>query len=181
MHVTRYEPRDVTLSPTWSALVALPFVLVVRRLHFGSSFLSSPFLLLMARLSLLTILLVSLFAVTNANSLLSSQQQPIANQDSPVHTTEGWSWEDCGQSLVELQHVYRPHVTLPFLQGSYFDPVRIQSITVSPNPPKPGQDLTVTVHAVTRERIDVRRMYQLLALHNNDSPSLRRVHLRMLQ
>ncbi|KAH9968972.1 ML domain-containing protein [Russula dissimulans] len=86
----------------------------------------------MARLSLLKILLLSLFAATNANPLLS-QQQPIANPDSPVHTTDGWDWKNCGFSD---------------------DLVDIKSITVFPDPPKPGKDLTVTVHATTEERVD---------------------------
>jgi hypothetical protein len=127
----------------------------------------SLLLLLMARLSLLKILLLSLFAATNANPLLS-QQQPIANPDSPVHTTDGWDWKNCGQSFVELHHVYHPHVTLPSPQGFSDDLVDIKSITVFPDPPKPGKDLTVTVHATTEERVDVRRMYQSLIFHTND-------------
>jgi hypothetical protein len=66
------------------------------------------------------------------------QAQPIDEQialapEGTVHTTESWSYTDCG---------------LPT------DPIQIQSIQVSPDPPKPGQDLTVTVKAHVTERIE---------------------------
>jgi hypothetical protein len=53
---------------------------------------------IMARLSALTVIFISLFIATLANSQLSSQQ-PVTNEDGAVHTTESWSWEDCGQSF----------------------------------------------------------------------------------
>lgn len=40
--------------------------------------------------------------------------------------------------------------------GSPSDPVRIKSIDISPDPPLPGQDLTVTVVGEAKERIEVR-------------------------
>ncbi|KAI0304894.1 ML domain-containing protein [Russula brevipes] len=83
----------------------------------------------MARLSLLSLALFSLFVATSA----SSSQHPLANQDSPVHTTEGWSWADC---------------------GSPTDVIQIKSITVFPDPPKPGQNLTVTVTASAEARVE---------------------------
>ncbi|KAG8688405.1 Phosphatidylglycerol/phosphatidylinositol transfer protein [Ceratobasidium sp. 394] len=46
------------------------------------------------------------------------------NDQSPISVTNDWSWVDCG------------------LEG---DAVKIKSIEVSPDPPKPGKDLTVTV------------------------------------
>ncbi|KAH9082083.1 hypothetical protein EDB83DRAFT_2310327 [Lactarius deliciosus] len=63
------------------------------------------------------------------------QQQLVTNQGSPVHATEGWGWEDC---------------------GSPTDSIQIDSITVSPDPPKPGQDLTVRVKASAQERVEVK-------------------------
>lgn len=35
------------------------------------------------------------------------------------------------------------------------DPVQIKSIEVSPNPPKPGEDLTVIVDGVVTETLEV--------------------------
>ena len=40
--------------------------------------------------------------------------------------------------------------------GSTSDVVQIESITVSPDPPKPGEDLTVTVKGTAQENIEVR-------------------------
>ncbi|KAH9175352.1 ML domain-containing protein [Lactarius sanguifluus] len=86
----------------------------------------------MVRLS--TLLFVSLFATSNAGLLSTPQQQQlVTNQGSPVHATEGWSWEDC---------------------GSPTDSIQIDSISVSPDPPKPGQDLTVRVKASAQERVE---------------------------
>ncbi|KAI9460885.1 ML domain-containing protein [Lactarius psammicola] len=85
----------------------------------------------MARL--LALIFVSLFVASNAGFLPTSQQQQlVTNQGSPVHTTDGWKYEDCG---------------LPT------DPIQIESITVSPDPPKPGQDLTVLVKAQAQEQV----------------------------
>jgi hypothetical protein len=36
--------------------------------------------------------------------------------------------------------------------------MQIESIDVSPNPPKPGEDLTVTVKGEVTERIEVNRL-----------------------
>jgi hypothetical protein len=42
--------------------------------------------------------------------------------------------------------------------GTPEDIVTINSITLSPDPPKPGQNLTVTVSARTSEKIDVSKL-----------------------
>jgi hypothetical protein len=105
----------------------------------------------MARLSFLTLIFVSLFVSTNANLLVSSQQ-PVANQDGGVHIAESWSWEDCGQLF--CTPFTQP--TAQAFQGSPTDGIQIESIRVSPDPPKPGQDLTVTVEATAEEEIEVR-------------------------
>ncbi|KAH8119719.1 ML domain-containing protein [Phellopilus nigrolimitatus] len=45
-------------------------------------------------------------------------------QELPVKTMEGWTWTDCGDPS---------------------DPIQLKSIEVSPDPPKPGEDMTVKV------------------------------------
>ena len=37
------------------------------------------------------------------------------------------------------------------------DPVQVESITVTPDPPKPGQNLTIEVKALVTETIEVAR------------------------
>ncbi|KAG2159945.1 ML domain-containing protein [Suillus bovinus] len=73
-------------------------------------------------------LLVMLAGLASASSPPS---QEVMNQ--PVHTMEGWSWSDC---------------------GSPTDAVQLKSISLSPDPPKPGQDLTVTVVATAQQPIE---------------------------
>ncbi|PPQ64423.1 hypothetical protein CVT26_002130 [Gymnopilus dilepis] len=82
-----------------------------------------PFYVALAGLSLLA----------HSVALSTPQQQPMHDVGSPVRTTEGWTWSDCG---VET------------------DPIRIDSIHVTPDPPQPGQDLTVTVKGTVVEQIE---------------------------
>ncbi|KAG8752992.1 Phosphatidylglycerol/phosphatidylinositol transfer protein [Ceratobasidium sp. 428] len=57
----------------------------------------------------------------------------ILNGESPISAQTRWTWTDCG---------------LPT------DIVHIKSIEVSPDPPQPGKDLTVTVNAVSDQGIE---------------------------
>ncbi|KAF8481171.1 ML domain-containing protein [Russula ochroleuca] len=83
----------------------------------------------MARLSLFSIVLLSLFFVASA----TPSEPQLAYSDGSVHTTQGWSWTDCG---------------LPS------DAIQIDSISVYPDPPMPGQNLTVIVEASAQEEIE---------------------------
>ncbi|KAF9569648.1 hypothetical protein CPC08DRAFT_812643 [Agrocybe pediades] len=74
---------------------------------------------------------ISLLAPTLALSV--PEQLPLQSLDTPVHTTDSWRYNDCG---------------LPT------DPIQIRSISVSPDPPRPGEDLTVTVNADVKEKIE---------------------------
>ncbi|KAG1755202.1 ML domain-containing protein [Suillus paluster] len=75
---------------------------------------------------------ISLLAIlAGLTSAKSPPEQEVMAQ--PVHVMEGWSWTDCGLST---------------------DPIQLESISLSPDPPKPGQDLTVTVVGTAQERIE---------------------------
>ncbi|ETW87295.1 hypothetical protein HETIRDRAFT_243667, partial [Heterobasidion irregulare TC 32-1] len=47
-----------------------------------------------------------------------------------IHSTDKWGWTNC---------------------GSASDPIQIESIEVTPDPPKPGQDLTVLVKGTAQD------------------------------
>ncbi|KAG2350448.1 hypothetical protein BDR05DRAFT_954544 [Suillus weaverae] len=64
-------------------------------------------------------------------SAISPSTQEIMNQ--PVHSMEGWSYSDC---------------------GSPTDVVQLKSISLSPDPPKPGQDLTITAVGTAQQRVE---------------------------
>ncbi|KAF9532006.1 ML domain-containing protein [Crepidotus variabilis] len=68
-----------------------------------------------------------------ATALSASVPEQIPINDGPVHTTNSWSYTDCG---------------LPT------DAIQIKSIQVSPDPPQPGKDLTVTVNGEAVEQIE---------------------------
>ncbi|KAG9080917.1 Phosphatidylglycerol/phosphatidylinositol transfer protein, partial [Ceratobasidium sp. 370] len=57
----------------------------------------------------------------------------VLNGESPISVNTRWTWTDC---------------------GSPGDVVHIKSIEVSPDPPQPGKDLTVTVNAFADEVIE---------------------------
>ncbi|KAI9508787.1 ML domain-containing protein [Russula earlei] len=67
----------------------------------------------MARLLFLTHFLVSFLASTNVIAQLSSQQ-PVVHQDGPLHTTDRWSWVDCGSSsdVVRIESINNLTVTV---------------------------------------------------------------------
>jgi hypothetical protein len=75
----------------------------------------------------------------------------------PIGTMSSWSWQDCG----EISHLYSYRVAraiymLRFLQkGLPTDAIQVQSISISPDPPVPGQDLSVTAVGTARETIEV--------------------------
>ncbi|KII93573.1 hypothetical protein PLICRDRAFT_100762 [Plicaturopsis crispa FD-325 SS-3] len=81
----------------------------------------------MARLSLLALLAVS---VSGLSQVVLAQQEPL---NGPVHTSDSWTYKVCGAES---------------------DVIQVKSIEVSPDPPAPGKDLTVTVKAYAQDRIE---------------------------
>ncbi|EJC98807.1 uncharacterized protein FOMMEDRAFT_143165 [Fomitiporia mediterranea MF3/22] len=81
----------------------------------------------------LSLLLATLAPLCAMGASVVLQENGVQLQDEPVKIQEGWDWQDCGDST---------------------DPIQIKSIEVSPDPPKPGQDMTVKVTAYAQERIE---------------------------
>jgi len=103
----------------------------------------------MARLSLAAFLALAFSGVAFAAPPAS--QEIVAFGD--AHTTAGWSYSVCGTLLLVPQDAtYR---TERRHAGDPSDIVTIKSLNISPDPPKPGQQLTVTVNAYTSETIEV--------------------------
>ncbi|KAJ2914859.1 hypothetical protein MD484_g5551, partial [Candolleomyces efflorescens] len=76
--------------------------------------------------------LLSLCASSAVATPLFTSEEQVALAG-PIRTADKWSYTDCGDPSW---------------------PVQIESIQVSPDPPQPGQDLTVTVKAQVLERIE---------------------------
>ncbi|KAJ3559763.1 hypothetical protein NM688_g134 [Phlebia brevispora] len=79
----------------------------------------------MARVFFFTLLSLVLAGLCSAT--------PMDQQTLQTAVSDKWSWKDCGNPT---------------------DPVEIKSIEISPDPPKPGEDLTVTVIGEAKERIE---------------------------
>lgn len=88
-----------------------------------------------APLFLLTLSSISASLATDAfswaNDLVSTD--PRTSEKGTVHTMDGWSFVDCGLAT---------------------DVVQLKSLTVSPDPPVPGKNLTVSVEADVLETIN---------------------------
>jgi hypothetical protein len=90
----------------------------------------------------------------------------IAQQDStPVEAFEvvqgdHWSYEDCGTCF--LQRICRTQAIngISYLfffpaTGGPDDIIELQSISISPEPPKPGQDLEITAKGRVKQTLEV--------------------------
>lgn len=104
----------------------------------------------MARLSLLALLAVSVSGLSQA---VLAQQEPL---NGPVHTSDSWTYKVCG--MFYLQLVCLDAAADMLVAGAESDVIQVKSIEVSPDPPAPGKDLTVTVKAYAQDRIEVRRI-----------------------
>ncbi|KAJ7600658.1 ML domain-containing protein [Mycena floridula] len=76
---------------------------------------------------------VSLFALVGLVSSNVVGQQVTLGASDLTTVSDKWSWVDCGEAT---------------------NPVKIKSIDVSPDPPVPGQEMTVTVNAVANELVE---------------------------
>ncbi|KAG6897353.1 hypothetical protein C0992_002279 [Termitomyces sp. T32_za158] len=83
----------------------------------------------MVRFHLITVLALSTASLTLADPV----EQAVLQPDAPVHTTDKWSWENCGQST---------------------DVIQIEDIVVTPDPPQPGKDMTVKVKGKAQSVIE---------------------------
>lgn len=109
-------------------------------IHWDASSRSTTMHLSLALFS--TILLASSSLST---PLVLTHEQFALTPNSPTNLTGKVTWKDCG--LGEL-------------------PVHIQGIEVSPNPPKPGQDLIIRVTAKVTEVVQVRFAIHHIAQSN---------------
>ncbi|OCH95825.1 hypothetical protein OBBRIDRAFT_809664 [Obba rivulosa] len=84
----------------------------------------------MARFSFLVLIAAAFSTYALANPVL---QQELVQSEAPQVMSDKWSWQSC---------------------GSDSDPVQIESIDISPDPPERGQNLTVTVKGTAVKKIE---------------------------
>jgi hypothetical protein len=88
-----------------------------------------------------------------------------------------------GAGPIAVSRLYSRHhppfdALLPF-QGLSTDAIQIESINVSPDPPKPGQNLTVIVEAYATEEVKVRLHTKIPYSPDRIISFFRRVHMQM--
>ncbi|KAL4064906.1 ML domain-containing protein [Scleroderma yunnanense] len=76
---------------------------------------------------------LSLLALAAGSAFAAPQGGQEVILDDPAHTLEGWSYENCG---------------LPE------DVIQLESISVTPDPPQPGKELTVTAVGTATDVIE---------------------------
>ena len=104
----------------------------------------------MARWSLFALLVAALAGLTQSKPLA----QDSLKDSNAIHTAESWAYSNCGESGAfhgVVEHAIESYGP----PGGPTDVVNIQSLTVSPDPPKPGQNLTVHVSAYVSQVIEV--------------------------
>ena len=106
----------------------------------------------MARWSLFALLVTALTGLVQTKPLT----QDLLKDSNTIRIAESWAYSNCGESGA-FHEVVHPDG----LPGGPTDIVKIQSLTVSPDPPKPGQNLTVTVSAYVSQVIVVRHPSRL--------------------
>ncbi|TFK57200.1 hypothetical protein OE88DRAFT_1730601 [Heliocybe sulcata] len=85
----------------------------------------------MTRLSVFAALAFAVAGLVSATPL--NEQESLSLSDGTVHANAGWDYAVCGTST---------------------DVIQIKSIDISPDPPKPGQNMTVNVKAYVQELIE---------------------------
>lgn len=109
-----------------------------------------------------------------AADIIDGNSAPAPKSDD-VHIMDGWKWSDCG-TLCPLKRFIADRIRSPLrrdvsvarhgrrrrlercLGGKPLTISTIDSIKLKPDPPKPGQNLTVTVEGTANERIEVSAM-----------------------
>jgi hypothetical protein len=97
---------------------------------------------------------VALLALALAGlSQASPAAQTTLQNGGSIHTYDSWAYSNCGPSY---QPIYIQRLTGSSFPGGAEDIVDIISLTVTPDPPQPGKNLTVDVSARVKEVIEVR-------------------------
>lgn len=100
-------------------------------------------------------MLTRLFVLTLAASsaVLGSPTQLLVGSEAEL--AEKWSYSDCGERIsfdfidAEPELIRRPAPGLPT------DIIKLHSLELSPDPPKPGENLTVTASGTVLQTIEV--------------------------
>jgi hypothetical protein len=100
---------------------------------------------------ILSLCLLSVYLTLFVSALPSPDEQTLLAPSDP-HVSNSWSWSDCGESPYHSC----PIITLMALaSGSVTDVIEIKSLAISPDPPKPGDELTVTASGYVSRTIEV--------------------------
>lgn len=100
---------------------------------------------------ILSIYILSLYLALFISAGPSPEQSLLAPSDPQVSSS--WAWSDCGEC--SPPNVCSCMVSMTFSPGTATDIVQVNSLEVSPDPPKPGQNLTVTASGYVSKTIQV--------------------------
>lgn len=101
------------------------------------------------------VMLTRLFvlALAASSAVLGSPAQLLVGSEGEL--AEKWSYSDCGKRIsLDLIDAEPELIRCP-VPGLPTDIIRLHSLEVSPDPPKPGQNLTVTASGTVLQTIEV--------------------------
>jgi len=101
---------------------------------------------------MLTRLLVLALAASSA--VLGSPTQLLVGSEAEL--AEKWSYSDCGKRISLNLIDEETELIRARLSGLSTDIVKLRSLEISPDPPKPGQNLTITISGTVFQTIEVR-------------------------
>ena len=102
-----------------------------------------------------------MLALAASSAVLGSPTQFLVGSEAEL--AEKWSYSDCGARISFDPIDAEPELTRRLTPGLPTDIIRLHSLELSPDPPKPGENLTVTASGTVLQTIEVR----IFLLHVN--------------
>jgi hypothetical protein len=110
------------------------------------------------------------FALAASSAVLGSPAQLLVGNEAEL--AEKWSYSDCGKSISLDLIDAEPGLIQRPAPGAPTDIIRLHSLEVSPDPPKPGQNLTVTASGTVLQTIEVRSFLLYVNARSTHPPFL---------
>lgn len=108
-------------------------------------------------------------ALTASSAVLGSPAQLLVGSEAEL--AEKWSYSDCGEYISLDPIDAEPELIRRCALGLPTDIIKLHSLEVFPDPPKPGQNLTVTASGTVLQTIEVRSFLLYVNTRSTHQPS----------
>lgn len=98
----------------------------------------------------------ALFIASSAHLAQAAWRVPfLSSNDVQLNLMDSWSYTDCGSSYCPSLPLFASIHHILTTAGLPTDVIQLKSIEVSPDPPVPGKELTITAQGTVTRTIDV--------------------------